>query len=340
MLSIILFCAFAVNVSAEETSLNAPVVQFKLINHDKIALKWDAVDGADGYLIYRTDVKTGKTYKYTSSVSDTKVTVAKLSPETEYVFSVVPIKKNGDDIIIGEKSSGTRLTTPKEWYCYGNYDVNYKTETLNSRYYRTDYAGTVKEAINLGNIKSADEIIYCDGWYYVLGDYNAVVADDDYPWVWTMGAPQQKCIARIKEDGKRKEILFSDFAVGEGFNYITVTTSDYIYIYRDYYGNKELLKNNKDMFITPYNTSDFYKVSLKTGKVTKVCDVFEIHLYSFCVYDDHIYYTFRELEYDPDEDMYYSGPYEYKDGEYHKLNGDYHYALCRVKTDGTEKSEL
>ena len=47
MFSIILFCAFAVNVSAEETSLNAPVVQFKLINHDKIALKWDAVDGAD-----------------------------------------------------------------------------------------------------------------------------------------------------------------------------------------------------------------------------------------------------------------------------------------------------
>ena len=76
MLSMILFCAFAVNVSAEETSLNAPVVQFKLINHDKIALKWDAVDGADGYLIYRTDVKTGKTYKYTSPVSDTKVTVA------------------------------------------------------------------------------------------------------------------------------------------------------------------------------------------------------------------------------------------------------------------------
>ena len=335
MFSIILFCAFAVNVSAEETALNAPVVQFKLINHDKIALKWDAVDGADGYIIYRTDVKTGKTYKYTSPVSDTKVTVAKLSPETEYVFSVVPIKKNGDDVTIGEKSSGTRLTTPKEWYCYGEYAIDTENEKIDSHYYRENYAKTIKEEINLGDIKSADEIIFYEDQYYVIGDYDAITADKNYPWVYVMSNGKHKCIAKISENGNKKVILCDYYELGEYKSRYQVT-KDAIYLQMTYKGTYSYDTKTR---ITQYYyfPDDCYlkKIDLKSGNVITLLSPC---LYrSFFYYDGNIYYEYDDgLVYNETEDIYLTGLY--KDHNY--IGEDYSIYYSKMKENGDNNITL
>ena len=329
-----------VGVSAETETDTAPTVMYKLINHDCIKLKWDEVAGADGYYIYRTDTGTGKTVKYKSIVIGTDVTIKNLSAETEYIFYVEPMTGKNGKMTVGQRSVGTKLTTPKEWYCYAEYDVDYDKEIFSSHFYRENYSKTVKEEINLGDIKSADEIIYYDGWYYVLGDKAAIKADKNYPWERKAGLPRYKCVARIKKDGTGKEILFDDFATAEGYNYKTCINSDHIYIYRSYYDNENDIEYKDKLSIIPYDISDFYNISLKTGTVTMVCDVYILSRLSFDVNNENIYYTYNELGHNMEENIYFYRPYEYKDGKYNDLHGEYRETLCKVMTDGTDKTVL
>ena len=259
----LMICVFSSNVCAEEV-ITAPVVQYKLIDHDRIALRWDAVEGADGYYIYRTDVKTGKTFRYPSVVNSTENTIGRLSPDTEYIFSVAPIKKN-DKVTVGKRSSGTKLTTPKEWYYDADYEIDSEKKKMTSYYYRTDYANTKKEEITLGDIKAVDEIIYYDGWYYVIGDYDAITANKSYPWEVYSGDNCQQCVARIKADGTCKEILL-DFFSAEGWGYNYQITNDAIYIL-SYHKDYDLNHNDMERYYSFPEDCWLKKVSLKTGKI-------------------------------------------------------------------------
>ncbi len=196
-----------ISISAQGTEYNAPTVQYKLNNHDSISLKWNNIEGADAYYVFRTNTETGKKVRYTKPTSDTEITINNLSANTEYVFNIAPIKKKGNKVTVGRLSSGTKLTTPKEWYYYDASKVDTKNKRIESNFYRTDYAKTKKEKIYLGDIKAVDEIIYYDGWYYVIG-YCDGIESKPFPWG---EENNQMCVARIREDGTQKEILFDDF---------------------------------------------------------------------------------------------------------------------------------
>lgn len=298
-------CVLSFPAFAEE--LQAPVVQFKLINHDEIALRWDEVKGVDYYRIYRTDVETGKTVKYDKTVNETETNIKGLSAETDYIFKVAAVSEKDGEVIAEVKSVGTHVTTPKEWYF--KYGTIKKTRDHREEkgYYRENYSGTVQEKINIKNIGTI--IAYCDGWYYFIANRGAAVVHD---------AANGKYIGRIKEDGKEKEILYTDFATSSGNNYRYKVYGDYIYLYRQV---------SSDGFYDDSGctyVSDYHKISLKTGEVSKICDVFESS-FAFDIYDDYVYFIYYQLEYDEEEEGY------------NNWNGTY---FCRAKTDGTGEEEI
>ncbi|MCR5166734.1 MAG: fibronectin type III domain-containing protein, partial [Oscillospiraceae bacterium] len=260
---------------------------YKLINHDCIKLKWDEVTGADGYYIYRTDTGTGKTVKYKSIVKGTDVTIKNLSPETEYIFYVEPMTGKNGKTTVGQRSVGTKLTTPKEWYYYDDSVVDEERRAMKSRFYRTDYSKGKKEKINLGDIKYVDEIIYYNGWYYVIGNLDAIKSGP-YPY----GAVNNRmCIARIREDGTQKEILFDDFFHADDILYAYIITDDAIYLQQQCYNTLE--ENDKELYYFDAELCWLKKISLKTGEIETIalpCP------YSwFDVHDGYIYYGYNDI---------------------------------------------
>lgn len=287
----VLILACPIKVKAEE--LKAPVVQFKLVNHDEIALRWNEIEGVDYYRIYRTDVGTGKTVRYKNPIKKTEVTVKGLSAETEYIFNVAAVSEKDDEVIVEAKSRGTYVTTPKEWYY--SYSATSNEHYWTYKYFKENYSKTIHTDIILKDIKYVDEFTYSDGWIYFI----------------SRNSGGGYYVGRIREDGSSKEILFDDFGTGDGWSYNSKVYEDYIYLYREY---------------TEYEItyiSDFHKISLKTGEVTKLCDVFSS--FYFDVKDDYIYYVYYQEEYNP------------KTKGYLFINNNNNTYLCKMKTDGTEK---
>ena len=90
--AVLLILVLSPAVSAESDVVSPDRVWYKLINHDKAALRWDAVDGADSYTIYSID-KDGT--KKIRSVTETEYTLDDLSPSTEYSYGVAAVRKSG-----------------------------------------------------------------------------------------------------------------------------------------------------------------------------------------------------------------------------------------------------
>ena len=109
-------------------------VWYKLINHDKVALKWDAVEGANSYILYKLDAKTGK-YGKVYETSKTNLTLKKLTADTEYTYAVRAVGNDG-------RSKRRRVTfrTPEEWY--------YKYITSEHSLARSHYDGSSKELLS------------------------------------------------------------------------------------------------------------------------------------------------------------------------------------------------
>ena len=121
--------------AAAESALKAPEkVWYKLINHDKAALKWDAVEGADSYILYKLDAETGK-YIKVCETAKTKLTLKKLTADTEYTYAVRAVGGDG-------RSKRRRVTfrTPEEWY--------YKYITSEYTLARSHYDGSSKELLS------------------------------------------------------------------------------------------------------------------------------------------------------------------------------------------------
>lgn len=302
--AVFMILAFPLSAGAEE--LKAPVVQFKLINHDEIALRWSKIEGADYYRIYRTDVATGKMVKYKNPIKKTEVNIKGLTAETEYIFKVAAVSEKDGEIVTEVKSKGTHVTTPKEWY----YKYGTIKETRERRaekgYFRENYSGTVQEKLKIKNIGTI--IAYCDGWIYFIANRGVIAYD----------IPTGMCIGRIREDGTGKEILFDDFGVGNGLNYRYKVHGDYIYLYRE---------TSSDGFYDRSDCtyeSDYHKISLKTGEVSKICDVF-VSSYTFDVYDDYVYFRYYQLEYNEETEGY------------DNRNGIY---FCRAEINGAGKENI
>ncbi|MDE5858920.1 MAG: fibronectin type III domain-containing protein [Oscillospiraceae bacterium] len=67
---------------------------------DKIILKWDAVDGADGYRVYMYNEATGK-YDAYKSIKSTKCTVDGLTSGASYKFKIAALERSGGKYNVG-----------------------------------------------------------------------------------------------------------------------------------------------------------------------------------------------------------------------------------------------
>lgn len=290
----VIFIAVLFPLSASAEKIKAPKVQFKLVNYDKIALRWNEVEGADYYRIYRTDVKTGKTVKYKNPIKKTEVNIKGLTAETEYIFKVAAVSEKNGEIITEVKSRGTHVTTPKEWYY--SYSATSNGHYWTYKYFKENYNKTIHTNIILKDIKYVEEFTYYDGWIYFI----------------SRNSGGGYYVGRIREDGTDEEILFTGFGTGEGWNYRHKIQGDNMYLFRTLYDH-----DNEKRCI-----DDFHKISLKTGEVSKICDVFESSL-AFDVYNDYVYFIYYPLEYDEETEKYS----DWNGGTY----------LCRAKIDGTGK---
>ncbi|MCM1329721.1 MAG: fibronectin type III domain-containing protein [Ruminococcus sp.] len=81
---------------------------------NSITLKWDEVEGADGYRVYMKNPTTGKYEKY-KSVTKNSCKVTGLEKGTKYYFKVSVLTKNGEKYKekANSKSNGFAFTTKK-----------------------------------------------------------------------------------------------------------------------------------------------------------------------------------------------------------------------------------
>ncbi|MGN0600261.1 MAG: fibronectin type III domain-containing protein [Oscillospiraceae bacterium] len=75
-----------------------------------ISISWSAVDGAEKYIVYLRNPKTGKYEKY-STVSDTKCTIKKLKKGTSYKIKVVAVQKVNGKSKAGSSSKALTVKT-------------------------------------------------------------------------------------------------------------------------------------------------------------------------------------------------------------------------------------
>ena len=80
---------------------------------DSITLKWDIVDGADAYAVYKYNSSTKKYEKY-KTVTKATCKVTGLKKGTKYQFKVKALKKNGKKYITGGTSKAVAVSTSKK----------------------------------------------------------------------------------------------------------------------------------------------------------------------------------------------------------------------------------
>lgn len=157
------FIAAAFSLTAGAEGLKAPVLQYKILNHDMVSLKWSKVEGAESYYIYKRDDNTGK-YIKKFEVKSNKVTLKNLSPDTEYSYSVAAVK----DGVKSKSSNKVTFTTPGKWYYFSEREV-LQDKSFRYHGYREHYDGSGREQNDMGvNISWYNKKIYCGGWIYYI----------------------------------------------------------------------------------------------------------------------------------------------------------------------------
>ena len=226
----LMICLFPMSASAEE-ALKAPTVQYKLINHDEIALRWTEVEGADGYCVYRTDVETGKTVRYTEYIRNTTYDITGLKASTDYIFKVAAVSENDGQITFGKKSKGTALTTPDEWYYFQRleYDSSkrkYKT-VIECRHYN-------KTGMKIYNWHPLQNQFHKDNPNCKM-EWNKIFQDHGYVYFelgGMYGSPHSSAyyLHRIKNDGSDLNKITGIFSNSEKkYDIVTNGKNEYVY---------------------------------------------------------------------------------------------------------------
>lgn len=109
--------AFSENTPAAPTN-----ILYRLESSDTVRLKWNAVEGADKYYIYKYSDKTGE-YRKFSETAKNKKKITGLKPETEYDLAVAAVFTDGGKETVGELGK-VRLVTPEKKHSYFN--LNYE----------------------------------------------------------------------------------------------------------------------------------------------------------------------------------------------------------------------
>lgn len=98
--------------SSSSSKLAAPTGFKASKSQTKITLSWDAVEGADGYVVYMYNEKTGK-YESYKSVKNAKCTISGLKKNTKYKFKVAALVKKDGKYVVQTSSKAVSATTKK-----------------------------------------------------------------------------------------------------------------------------------------------------------------------------------------------------------------------------------
>ena len=149
--TIMLILVLPISAGAENIpTIEAPkAIQYKLLNHDKVKLRWSKVENADCYYIYSYNFEKGK-YRKEGEVSSTSCTLTNLTANTEYTIAVVSVKKTKSSVVVSKKCK-TTFTTPDEWY----YSETGKSWCLvEIEYIRKHYDGTGTEKFDISPLRA------------------------------------------------------------------------------------------------------------------------------------------------------------------------------------------
>ena len=312
---IFIIMAFPAGVNAEE-ALKAPTVQYKILNHDKVSLRWNKIDGAESYYIYKRNDETGK-YIKKYEVTSNAVTLKKLSPDTEYSYAVVAVK----DGVQSKSSNKVTFTTPSEWYYF------YKTGYNEDHGYRQHYDGSGKEESDIAYNITYGVRIYHHGWIYYtdIANERDRLADD-----YTSSA-----LYRVKNDGTEKTFL-SFINDGQWVSEKIEINNGSVFILSQVYAPLELYFGDEyDVCIYPVDECELFRLDLDNSEAERK-DLYSAHnvydygtiyiskyIADFIVTDDSIYYIeFTGAEVDS---MYKSDTGEW----------DQCYKLYKMNIDGT-----
>lgn len=308
--AIFIVSLFPLSAGAEE--IKAPTVQYKILNHDKVSLKWSKVEGAEKYYIYKRDDKTGK-YIKKFEVKSNKVTLKNLSPDTEYSYSVAAVKG-------GEKSKSSNkvtFTTPVEWYLDKVEIEDDETYTTRRQLVRHHYDGSNKEPFEINGYWYIDDKVklYIDDWIYFC-QYTNPYAERDY----TCGGYTEDdllSLYRIKNDGTEAEEIFP-LKLYYSYNMFIKHYEDYVVFAVNQHDGHEIYK------------SGLYIYSINDNKVTPVIESLNMNIENIDCYNGRLYFRKDNLKwhtYFDDENL--GDPYYYQYTVTSSKN-------CSVNLDGTD----
>lgn len=302
-----IFIAVLFPLSASAEKIKAPTVQYKILNHDKVSLKWSKVEGAESYYIYKRDDKTGK-YIKKFEVKSNKVTLKNLSPDMEYSYAVAAVKGG----VKSKSSNKVTFTTPVEWYL-----DKAKTKNDETYFIRHHYDGSSEEAFEINGLTDEFKVkLYIDDWIYFCHYTNPKYEREYYEGTYYT---QDDLISlyRMKNDGTKKEEIFP---------------------LESYYSDNMFIEHYEDYVVFAVNQPGFnkkqksglYIYSINDNKVTPVIESLNMNIENIDCYNGRLYFRKDNLKwhtYYDDENFW--DPYYYQYTVTSSKN-------CSVNLDGTD----
>lgn len=155
----------------------APVkIWVNIVKHDTVMCKWDKVEGAKSYMVYKMN-KNGE-YRKVREFEKTDITISKLKANTEYTYGISAISKSGTE----SRITAVTFTTPEKWY----YSLSENSDMLE----RCHYDGSGRQTFDIiGKIIDSEEerssyslsrVEQQDGYVYVSLSCNGMLDDTWY----------------------------------------------------------------------------------------------------------------------------------------------------------------
>lgn len=96
--------------TAPEIHLSQPVlVSASSLSYNKVQIKWNAVEEADGYYVYR---KSGSSWEKIAETKELSYNDSNLTCGTKYIYTVSAFKKNGEECVLSSYDETGIFVTP------------------------------------------------------------------------------------------------------------------------------------------------------------------------------------------------------------------------------------
>lgn len=158
------------SVCAAQSTLSAPKKPVSTTETDSIKLKWNAVSGADAYIVYYRTADTEEYQKY-KTVKNPECLIKELTPGTAYDVKVTPIKLDEKNIVTERgKSAVWAVMTATYRDCVQNLKATTKLEgTQTDMYAGGEMVSSLTASITLSwdILPSADAYVISDGYNVV-----------------------------------------------------------------------------------------------------------------------------------------------------------------------------